>query len=438
MGDFSEQLKQLPDLPGVYLMKDRAGEIIYVGKANSLKKRVRQYFQSSGSHTAKVAAMVRNISDFEYIIVTNEVEALVLEANLIKTNKPKYNILLRDDKQYPYIKVTLQERYPRVLKTRLIEKEGARYFGPYPSATSVNEAIEIFHRAFPIRNCRLNFDKEGQRFKPCLNYHIGRCLGPCRGDVDETVYNDMIKKIIGFLTLKDESLIQMLEDKMKSSSEDLNFEAAASFRDQIQSLRTLHEKQRMDSASLVEQDVIAMARGVEEVVVQVFFIREGKITGREHYIMEDSFAEARGEILGSFLKQFYIGATYIPKEILIEESAADQDSIQNWLSALRGSKVSIVVPSKGDKAHLMRMAKENALDMLNKYGDKFLRKHRENIRSLEEIQQYLDIEGKIERIEAFDISNISGIGAVGSMVVFERGEAKKSDYRRFQIGRAHV
>lgn len=433
VADFSEQIKQLPDLPGVYLMKDKTGEIIYVGKAISLKKRVRQYFQASGNHHPKVVNMVKNIHDFEYIIVKNEVEALVLEANLIKSNKPKYNILLRDDKQYPYIKVTVQERYPRVLKTRQIEKDGARYFGPYPSATAVNEAIEIFHRVFPIRNCRLNLDKEGQRFKPCLNYHIGRCLGPCRGDVDETVYNEMIDHVLQFLTLKDDRLVKMLEEKMKKASQELNFESAASFRDQIQALNTLHEKQRVDTASNVEQDVIAMARGVEEVVVQVYFIRDGKIVGREHYIMEDSYIEDRSEIMGAFVKQFYMGASYIPKELLLEESIEDLESIQSWLSGIRGSKVSIQVPAKGDKMQLIRMAKENAIEMLNKYGDKFLRKHRENMRSLEELQLALELEERPERIEAFDISNISGIGSVGSMVVFEKGEPKKSDYRRFRI-----
>ncbi|MDX9917546.1 MAG: excinuclease ABC subunit UvrC [Gudongella sp.] len=431
--DLNEQLKQLPDLPGVYLMKDSGGEIIYVGKAISLKKRVRQYFQASAKHSPKVASMVKNIQDFEYIIVKNEVEALVLESNLIKKNKPKYNIILRDDKQYPYIKVTVQERYPRVLKTRILEKDGAKYFGPFPSATAVNEAIEIFHRIFPIRDCNLNLNKRGQVFKPCLNYHIGRCLGPCRGDVDENLYNGMIDQILDFLSLKDDKLIKLLEDKMNKAAKEMNFEAAASFRDQVKALRTLLEEQRMDSASHTDQDVIAMARGVEEVVVQVYFIRDGKIVGREHYIMEDNFNDDRGEIMEAFLKQFYIGVAYIPKEILIEEEVSDHLPIQSWLSDIRGSKVTLSVPVKGDKAQLIRMAKENAIEMLNKYGDKFLRRHRENVRALEELQSYLELEDRPERIEAYDISNISGIGSVGSMVVFEKGETKKSDYRRFRI-----
>ncbi|MGM0396869.1 MAG: excinuclease ABC subunit UvrC [Bacillota bacterium] len=433
MTRFDEQLKNLPDSPGVYLMKDKAGEIIYVGKAISLKKRVRQYFQSSANHSLKVSSMVKQIMDFEYIMVENEVEALVLESNLIKKNKPKYNILLRDDKQYPYIKVTIGERYPRVFKTRQVEKDGSRYFGPYPSASSVNEAIEVFHRIFPIRNCRLDLDKKDARFRPCLNYYIGRCLGPCLGSVDEGLYNGMIQEILDFLSQRDNSIIDSIELQMKEAAEAMDYEKAANFRDQLQSLQTLHKKQRMDSASNIEQDVIAMARGVEEVVVQVFFIREGKIVGREHYIMEDSYVEERGEILSSFIKQFYPNSSFIPKEILIEEELPDQEAIGEWLGEIKGSKVGLQTPKRGDKLELVRMAKSNALDMLNKYGDKFLRKHRENIKALEELQFLMGLEDKPERIEAYDISNISGVGSVGSMVVYEKGEKKKSDYRRFRI-----
>ncbi len=418
-------------------MKDKSGEIIYVGKAISLKNRVRQYFQSSASHSKKVYSMVKQIHDFEYIMVENEVEALVLESNLIKSNRPKYNILLRDDKQYPYIKVTLNERYPRVLKTRRIEKDGAKYFGPYPSATAVNEAIEIFHRYYQIRNCKLNLNKKDARFRPCLNFFIGRCLGPCMGNVDEEVYNSMIKEILDFLTQKSNALNKKIEEKMKEASKTLDFENAASFRDQLAALDNLHEKQIVASTTELEQDVIAMARGIEEVVVQVFFIREGKIVGREHYIMEDSFVEDRGEILSSFVKQFYPGTAYIPREILIEEDLPDHEAISNWLSNLKGSKVSLQVPKRGEKLSLIRMVKANALDMLNKYGDKFLRKHRENLKALDMLQEDLGLDERPNRIEAYDISNISGVGSVGSMVVFEKGEPKKSDYRRFKIKTVH-
>lgn len=433
MKNFEDILRSLPDSPGVYIMKDKSDEIIYVGKAISLKKRVRQYFQSNKNQGLKVSSMVKQIHDFEYIIVENEVEALVLEANLIKNNRPKYNILLRDDKQYPYIKVTVNERYPRVLKTRLVIKDGAKYYGPFPSANAVNEAIEIFHSIYPIRNCKLNLENKETKFRPCLNYHIGRCLGPCLGNVDEEIYNKMIDEILKFLNQKDDSLITNLEEKMIISANNYKFEEAAQFRDQVLALRTLHEKQRVDSINSLEQDVIAMARGVEEVIVQVFFIREGKILGREHYIMEDSYVEDRGEILSSFLKQFYIGSTYIPKEILLEEDIEDRKTMELWLGELKGSKVSVLSPKRGEKAELINMVKENAIEMLNKYGDKFLRKHRENLKGLEELQFLLQLEDRPDRIEAFDISNISGAGAVGSMVVFEKGEAKKSDYRRFRI-----
>ena len=438
MINLEEQLKNLPDSPGVYLMKDKSGEIIYVGKAISLKNRVRQYFQSSTNHSKKVYSMVKQIHDFEYIMVQNEVEALVLESNLIKKNRPKYNILLRDDKQYPYIKVTLNERFPRVLKTRRIEKDGAKYFGPYPSATAVNEAIEIFHRYYQIRNCKLNLDKGDVRFRPCLNYFIGRCLGPCMGNVDEEVYNGMIKEILDFLSLKSNSLNKKIEEKMKEAAKNLDFENAASYRDQLAALDNLHEKQIISSTTELEQDIIAMARGIEEVVVQVFFIREGKIVGREHYIMEDSYIEDRGEILSSFVKQFYPGTVYIPREIIIEEELPDHDAIQNWLSNLKGNKVSLQVPKRGEKLALIRMVKANAMDMLNKYGDKFLRKHRENLKALDMLQEDLDLDARPNRIEAYDISNISGVGSVGSMVVFEKGEAKKSDYRRFKIRSVHT
>lgn len=433
MINLEEQLKNLPDSPGVYLMKDSTGEIIYVGKAISLKNRVRQYFQSSANQSKKVYSMVKQIHDFEYIMVQNEVEALVLESNLIKSNRPKYNILLRDDKQYPYIKVTVNERFPRVFKTRRIEKDGAKYFGPYPSATAVNEAIEIFHRYYQIRNCKLNLDKEGTRFRPCLNYFIGRCLGPCMGNVDEEVYNEMIREILDFLTQKSNSLNKKIQERMKEASRNLDFENAASFRNQLAALDTLHEKQIISSTTELEQDVIAMARGIEEVVVQVFFIREGKIVGREHYIMEDSYVEDRGEVLSSFVKQFYPGTVYIPREIIIEEELPDHEAIEDWLSDLKGNKVSLQVPKRGEKLSLIRMVKANAMDMLNKYGDKFLRKHRENLKALDILQEDLDLDERPNRIEAYDISNISGVGSVGSMVVFEKGQAKKSDYRRFKI-----
>ncbi|TFZ40394.1 excinuclease ABC subunit UvrC [Soehngenia longivitae] len=433
MYDLEERLKSLPEMPGVYIMKDKSDEIIYVGKAINLKKRVSQYFNNSKNHSLKVMNMVKNISDFEYIIVNNEVEALILESNLIKKNRPKYNIILRDDKQYPYIKVTVNEKYPRILKTRKLERDGAKYFGPYPSAYSVNEAIKVFHDIFPIRDCKLNLNKLPDNFRPCLNYHIGRCKGPCIGMADEDEYNQMIDQIVRFLSRKDNAILEKLEYDMKNASDTLNFELASIYRDRIQALLVLVEKQNMSNPDLTEEDIIAIARGIEEVLVQVFFVREGKIIGREHYILEDNLSTDRPEIIASFIKQFYSGANFIPKEIIVEEEISDQSLIEEYLSDLKGNRVKITVPKRGDKLELVDMAKKNAIDMLDKYGDKFLRKHRENMKALEELQYVLDLDEVPSRIEAYDISNINGVGNVGSMVVFEKGEAKKTDYRRFKI-----
>ncbi|MCQ4922705.1 excinuclease ABC subunit UvrC [Tissierella carlieri] len=434
MFNIEEELKKLPDKPGVYIMKDKNDEIIYVGKAISLKKRVRQYFQSGKNNPPKVNAMVKNISEFEYIIVDNEIEALILEANLIKKHKPKYNILLRDDKQYPYIKVTVNEKYPRVMKTRHISKDGAKYFGPYPSVYAVNDAIEIIRNLYPLRTCNRNLDKDIGKTRPCLNFYIGRCLGPCQGNVDEKKYMDMVNEVLLFLNGKEDKLVDIIENKMKEAAKALDFEGAAKYRDQINSLNLLHEKQKIVSTTnVVDQDVIGMARGIEEVCIQIFFIRDGKIVGREHFILEDTFEEDRKEILSSFIKQFYIGAAYVPKEIIIEEDIVDIEIISKWLSEKKGAKVNILIPKRGDKVDLMEMVRKNALDMLNQYGDRFLKKARENQKALEELQNIIGISSELNRIEAFDISNISGVESVGSMVVFEKGEPKKSDYRRFRI-----
>ncbi|MFA7533864.1 MAG: excinuclease ABC subunit UvrC [Tissierellaceae bacterium] len=434
MFDIQEELKRLPDKPGVYIMKDKTEEIIYVGKSISLKKRVRQYFQSSRNNPPKVNAMVKNISEFEYIIVNNEVEALILEANLIKKHKPRYNILLRDDKQYPYIKVTTNEKYPRVLKTRQMLKDGAKYFGPYPSVYAVNDALEVIRTIYPIRTCNKNLEKDIGKTRPCLNYYIGRCLGPCQGNVDEGKYLEMIDEILQFLSGRGNKLMNIVENKMKEASETMDFEMAAKFRDQLNSLKLLLEEQKVVSTThLIDQDIIAMAKGIEEVCVQIFFIRNGKILGREHFFLEDDYNEDRGIILSSFVKQFYIGAAYIPKEIIIEEEMEDVESLSKWLSYTRGTKVNIVVPKRGEKLALVEMVRKNASDMINQYGDRFLKKARENKKALEELQEIMGINRGLNRIEAYDISNISGIEPVGSMVVFERGEAKKSDYRRFKI-----
>ncbi len=415
-------------------MKNSTDEIIYVGKAKSLKKRVRQYFGSYGKSGTKVRSMVSHIADFEYIIVDNEVESLILESNLIKNNHPKYNILLRDDKQYPYIKITVNEKYPRVMKTRRILKDGAKYFGPYPDIFAVNASIEAFEMLYPLRTCSLNLEKNLGKYKPCLNFYIKKCLGPCQGNVDEEKYNLMINEISDFLSNKSTKILDRLEDEMLVYSRNLEFEKAAEIRDRIKNLRELKERQVITNPmSINDKDVIGLAKGIDEVLVQIFFIRDGKIIGREHYMIDDYYNEPIDEILSSFIKQFYNAAAIIPKEILIEEDLEDKNLLEDWLSEKRKSKVNILSPKKGTKMELIKMVKKNALDMLDKYGDKYKKRAQSNILALEEISDTLSLDIKLNRIEAYDISNISGVESVGSMVVFENGEAKKSDYRKFRI-----
>lgn len=435
MLDLRERLDQLPDKPGVYIMKNELDEIIYVGKAKSLRKRVRQYFGSYGKSSKKVASMVSKIYDFEYIIVENEVESLVLESNLIKDNLPKYNILLRDDKQYPYIKVKVNERFPRVMKTRRILKDGAKYFGPYPDVFAVNESIESFERLYPLRTCNLNLENvEEKNYRPCLNYYIGKCLGPCIGNVKDQDYNVMVEEVLSFLSSSDNKLIDKLHEKMMDYSRNLDYENAADIRDRIKNLEYLKERQLIsDPEARDDKDIIALAKGIDEVLIQIFFFRNGKIIGREHYMIRDYYNDSYEEIFSSFLKQFYIGASYIPKEIIIEEKPMDIKVLEDWLSEKRGNKVTISVPVKGDKKELVRMVKRNALDMIEKYGDKYKKRAESNRLALEEIKDLIGLSRRPRRIEAYDISNISGVESVGSMVVFEDGDAKKSDYRKFRI-----
>lgn len=435
MLDLRERLDQLPDKPGVYIMKNELDEIIYVGKAKSLRKRVRQYFGSYGKSSKKVASMVSKIHDFEYIIVENEVESLVLESNLIKDNLPKYNILLRDDKQYPYIKVKVNERFPRVMKTRRILKDGAKYFGPYPDVFAVNESIESFERLYPLRTCNLNLENvEEKNYRPCLNYYIGKCIGPCIGNVKDEDYKVMVDEVLSFLSSSDNKLIDKLHEKMKDYSRNLDYENAADIRDRIKNLEYLKERQLIsDPEAHDDKDIIALAKGIDEVLIQIFFFRNGKIIGREHYMIRDYYNDSYEEIFSSFLKQFYIGASYIPKEIIIEEKPMDIKVLEDWLTEKRGNKVTISVPIKGYKKELIRMVKRNALDMIEKYGDKYKKRAESNKLALEEIGDLIGLSERPRRIEAYDISNISGVESVGSMVVFEDGDAKKSDYRKFRI-----
>ena len=435
MLDLRERLDQLPDKPGVYIMKNELDETIYVGKAKSLRKRVRQYFGSYGKSSKKVASMVSKIHDFEYIIVENEVESLVLESNLIKDNLPKYNILLRDDKQYPYIKVKVNERFPRVMKTRRILKDGAKYFGPYPDVFAVNESIETFERLYPLRTCNLNLENvEEKNYRPCLNYYIGKCIGPCIGNVKDEDYNVMVDEVLSFLSSSNNKLIDKLHDKMMDYPRNLDYENAADIRDRIKNLEYLKERQLIsDPEARDDKDIIALAKGIDEVLIQIFFFRNGKIIGREHYMIRDYYNDSYEEIFSSFLKQFYIGASYIPKEIIIEEKPMDIEVLEDWLSEKRGNKVTITVPVKGDKKELVRMVKRNALDMIEKYGDKYKKRAESNKLALEEIKDLIGLKERPRRIEAYDISNISGVESVGSMVVFEDGDAKKSDCGKFRI-----
>jgi len=433
--DIQEHLKKLPAEPGVYLMKDKYDNIIYVGKAISLKNRVRQYFQSSKNHSSKVVSMVKNIAKFEYIITDSELEALILECNLIKQYRPKYNVLLRDDKTYPYIKVTTNEDYPRILKVRKVLKDKAKYFGPYTNTTAVNDTLEIIRNTYPIRTCNIDIDKAiKNKVRPCLNMHIKKCVGPCTGIVNKEEYNKMIEEIILFLSGKEEKLIEILKEKMNKYAMEFNFEEAAVYRDKIRSLEEMMQKQKIDThSSDVNQDVIAMARAHDEACVQIFFVRNGKIVGREHFILEGVIDSSRASILGSFVKQFYMEQEYIPKEIIIEDEIEDMSILEEWLSSKKSQKVIIRVPQKGEKKNLVDMVSKNAVEYLEKFSDMNKRKYEKSIGALDELQQLLGLEKRPIRIESFDISNIQGVDSIGSMVVFTNGKKDKKEYRRYKI-----
>nr|WP_314504797.1 excinuclease ABC subunit UvrC [uncultured Peptostreptococcus sp.] len=436
MFDIQEHLKTLPASPGVYIMKDKFGNVIYVGKAVSLKNRVRQYFQSSKNHSDKVRSMVKNIFSFEYIMTDSELEALILECNLIKKYKPKYNILLRDDKTYPYIKVTVNEDYPRVLKVRRILKDKAKYFGPYSNVSAVNDTIDIIRNIYPIRTCNIDMDKAIKSgMRPCLNYHIKKCIGPCTGMVSKKEYMDMIDEILLFLSGKEDKLVGVLEEKMKAASMVLDFEEAASYRDKISSLKDVMEKQKISNVQNdSDQDVIAMANFDQEACVQVFFIRNGKVSGRENFMLEGVKDSDRSTILGSFIKQFYMSQEYIPRELIVEEEFLDMEIMEEILSSKRGAAVSIRVPKRGDKRALVLMVRKNADEYLLKFDDLKKKKYEKSIGSLEELGKLLDLDAKnLNRIEAYDISNIQGVDSIGTMVVYTKGIKDKKEYRRFKI-----
>lgn len=430
MVNIEEKLKLLPEKPGVYIMKDSSGKIIYVGKAVILKNRVRQYFQNQANQIPKVRTMVKHIADFEYIVTDTELEALILECNLIKKHKPKYNILLKDDKNYPYIKITVNEDYPRILFTRRVEMDGAKYFGPYSSAFAVRETIKLLRHMFPLRSCNRNIERDIGKCRECLYYHIGLCSAPCTGRISKDDYRKLVDDAVMFLEGKHDVLLRKLKEEMEIAAQNMEFEKAAKLRDQIYGIEKTSEKQKIISTSCEDQDVISMARSADDACIQVFFIRDGKVSGREHYFMKNTDDMNRSDIMSSFIKQFYDGAPYIPKEIITDVDMDEKHVLAEWLSNKRGNKVVISVPLRGKKKELVDMVYENALESLK--NDINLKMKRQKNDAVSELSKMLGLE-YAERIEAFDISNIRGTDNVASMVVFVDGKPHKSSYRKFNI-----
>lgn len=432
MFDIQEELKKLPGKPGVYLMHDEKDEIIYVGKAVSLKNRVRQYFQSSRNKGAKIEQMVTHIRRFEYIITDSELEALVLECNLIKEHRPKYNTMLMDDKAYPFIKVTVEEPYPRVMLARRMAKDKSRYFGPYTSAGAVKDTIELIRRLYHVRSCNRKLPRDIGKERPCLNYHIHQCKAPCQGYISEEEYRKSIQEVLRFLGGNYEGILKDLEEKMNQASEDLEFERAIEYRELLSSVQKIAQKQKITDTAGEDRDILAVASEGEDAVVQVFFIRGGRLIGRDHFYLKIGEGDGAGEILSSFVKQFYAGTPYIPAEIMLPEPVADGEVIEEWLSGKRGRKVHIRIPQKGMKEKLVELAEKNAALVLNTDRERLKREEGRTIGAVKELEKILGLTG-IRRMEAYDISNTSGFASVGSMVVYERGKPKRNDYRKFRI-----
>ncbi len=432
MFQIEEELKKLPKSPGVYIMRDGHDTILYVGKAINLHNRVRSYFRPNIGRGPQIDRMVSLIDHFEYIVTDSELEALVLENNLIKEYSPKYNTLLKDDKTYPYIKVTLGESYPRVLFSREMKKDKSRYFGPYTSATSVKDTIDLINRLYQLRTCHKKFPRDMGTERPCLNYHIGRCMAPCQGNISEETYGQQIGKALDFLNGNYSAILKELEDKMTEASEDMKFEEAISYRELLKSVKSIAQKQKMTDTDGEDKDIIAMAKDEDEAVVQVFFIRGGRLIGREHFYMTHVSDNTRAEILGSFVKQFYAGTPFIPRELMLQEEIEEWEIIETWLTRRKGSRVHIRVPKIGAREKLVDLAAQNAALVLSQDRERIKREEGRTIGAAKEIAALLGLEN-ISRMEAFDISNISGFANVGSMVVFEKGKAKRSDYRKFKI-----
>ena len=432
MFNIQTELKKLPQKPGVYIMKNASDAVIYVGKAKSLRSRVRQYFLPSNSDY-KVANMVPHITHFEYIVTDTELEALILECTLIKKHTPKYNILLKDDKSYPYMKLTLNENFPRLIKVRQLQKDKGKYYGPYSGGKVILDTIELTHNIWKLRTCNKNFPADIGKGRPCLNYDIGKCAAPCAGYISEEEYNTVISEVVAFLGGKYEEIVKRLEVQMYAFAEELKFEDADVVRKKIISIRSLTEKQKMESLSMNDQDIIALSDTDTEALVQVFFIRFGKMTGREHFMVDKPAESSKQEIITSFVQQFYGETTYIPKEIITEHEVLEKELITKWLSDIKGQNVVLITPKKGEKHKLIQLAAKNAEITLNQFGEVLKIEERRTIGAVKEVKEALGLTYDIPRIEAYDISNIMGTEAVGSMVVFENGKPKRSDYRKFKI-----
>ena len=432
MFHIEEELKKLPSKPGVYLMHDDTDEIIYVGKAVSLRNRVRQYFQSSRNKTAKIEKMVSKIARFEYIVTDSELEALVLECNLIKEHRPRYNTMLKDDKGYPYIRITVNEDFPRIMMARTMKKDKSRYFGPYTSMGAVKDIIELVQKLFQLRTCNRALPRDIGKERPCLNYHIKQCNAPCQGYVSKEEYGTSIGQIIDLLNGKCDDILHTLQQKMEEASENLEFEEAIKYRELIRSVKHIAQKQKMTDGSMEDRDIIACSVDGQDAVVQVFFVREGKLIGRDHFHLNVAVGDQTKTIMTSFIKQFYAGTPFVPRELLLQTPIEDEEVIEAWLSEKRGKKVTIRVPKKGEKERLVDLAKKNADMVLEQDRERIKREERKTIGALKQIEQWIGV-SNVKRIEAFDISNISGFESVGSMVVYENGKPKRNDYRKFKI-----
>ena len=427
-----EELKKLPDQPGVYIMHDSRDAIIYIGKAVSLRKRVHQYFQPSHDEGIKKAQMVKQIARFEYIVTDSELEALVLECNLIKEHRPKYNTMLRDDKTYPYIRVTLGEDFPRVLFSRQQKKDKSRYFGPYTSAGAVKDTIELVNKIYQLRTCNRNLPRDTGKDRPCLNYHIHQCTAPCQGYITKEAYRERVDAVVEFLNGNYAPVLKSLEEKMNTASANLEFEKAIEYRELLNSVRQIAQKQKITHTDGEDKDIIALAADDRDAVVQVFFIRDGKLIGRDHFYVKIGTEDTKAQILTTFIKQFYSGTPFIPREIMLPQEIEEQEVLADWLGEKRGSKVYIRVPQKGMKEKLVELAQKNAKMVLAQDREKIKREEGRTIGALKEIEQLLDMKG-LNRVEAYDISNTSGFESVGSMIVYEKGKPKRSDYRKFKL-----